>query len=530
MNGWFQLEHTADALNLVLYPPTDGGNAIKFDDISFYLQTNNIFDVNIKAVNVALGKLAGEPLSVKLGGPIEERQKEFCLIKIADDRMDATAVFYPPSNEGARITRAELNAMLRDRGVRFGNDDEAIAQQLTMPVYMTPVVLAKGKAAVEGKDGYIKYHFATTADSRPARNPDGSVDFHSLNNISHCKEGEVLADLIPEVKGEPGTTVFGENLQPRPAKPAFLKLGKNVKMSADKMHLYAEKNGHVSLMGGKVVVSDVYEVDDVGPATGNIESLGSVVVRGTVQTGYTVKASANVHVKGIVEAASIEAGGDIVLERGMNGMGKGTLKAGGAIVSKFFENCNVESGAYIEADSVLHSNLSATDSIKIDGRKGFIAGGSVRATKQVECKTLGSNMGSETLVEVGIDPQQKSRLQELHKEMLELQKNIKQIRPIIVNLTMKLKEGTKLTPEQVKYLQQLMQLNEQQSEKLDEVEEAYDELESKIEGVGIAQIIVHQDAFAGTKIAISDSSLILKSNLSHCKFVYEKGDVRSKPF
>ena len=528
MNGYFYLEHTQDALNLVIVPPTEGGEAVKYDEIIAYLQTQSIFEVDNKVIRALVNETGAGNHVRKIGAPIEQRQKEMCVMELAADRMTLTARFYAPSSDGGRLSRTEIIQMMRDRGIRFGFDDDAIAQQMTLPVYMTPIVLAKGQPAKEGHDGSIKYHFTTNFDNKPARNPDGSVDFHSLNTISHCKEGQILAELIKEVKGEPGTTVLGENLQPKPVKPVHLKYGKNVKISEDRMTLYAEINGHVSLLGGKVVVSDVYEVDDVGPSTGNIESIGSVIVNGTVQSGYSIKAHANVEVRGIVEAAQIEAGGNIVLERGMNGMGKGTITAGGSIVSRFFENCTVKSGSYIEADSVLHSFLSATDTINIDGRKGFIAGGSVRATKQVSCRILGSGMGSETLAEVGVDPEQKTHFQELHKEMLELQKNLKQIRPIIISLSQKVKEGTKLTPEQIKYLQQLMQLNEQQSSRLDVVETEYDELDEALRGASSAAVIVKQEAFAGTKISISDASMILKQTVSRCKFVYEKGEIRMR--
>ena len=50
----------------------------------------------------------------------------------------------------------------------------------------------------------------------------------------------------------------------------------------------------------EVVVSDVYEVENVGPATGNIESNGSVLVKGNVQAGFSVKAKGNVEIRGVL--------------------------------------------------------------------------------------------------------------------------------------------------------------------------------------------------------------------------------------
>ena len=47
---------------------------------------------------------------------------------------------------------------------------------------------------------------------------------------------------------------------------------------------------------------------DVGPATGNINFVGSMV-KGNVKSGFVITADGDVEVYGIVEAAKVEAGG-----------------------------------------------------------------------------------------------------------------------------------------------------------------------------------------------------------------------------
>ena len=95
-------------------------------------------------------------------------------------------------------------------------------------------------------------------------------------------------------------------------------------------------DGHVSLVEGKVFVSDVYEVENVDLSTGNIDFEGSVQVKGNVSSNFVIRAGGNVIISGVVEGAYIEAGGNIIIARGMNGMTKGILKAGGNIVAKFW--------------------------------------------------------------------------------------------------------------------------------------------------------------------------------------------------
>ena len=75
-------------------------------------------------------------------------------------------------------------------------------------------------------------------------------------------------------------------------------------------------------MEDSVFVSDVLIVENVDNSTGNIEYEGNVQVNGNVCTNFRVKAQGNVEVNGVVEGAYIEAGENIIIARGMNGMGK----------------------------------------------------------------------------------------------------------------------------------------------------------------------------------------------------------------
>ena len=51
------------------------------------------------------------------------------------------------------------------------------------------------------------------------------------------------------------------------------------------------------------------------------------------------------------------AGGDIIIAKGMNGMGKGVLNAKGNVVAKFLENATVTALGYVSSESILHSTV-----------------------------------------------------------------------------------------------------------------------------------------------------------------------------
>lgn len=518
MNSYFRLVISQTQTAIEIFPPTDGGHPVDINEVAAYMQMKRIKDFDIQAVHKAIQTLGQEPVTVPVCNTPAFGENETCFLRVTDDKMHVIARFIAPSNLGKVMSKNEIINELLMRKVKFGIDEKAIDAYIANRRYCEDIVLANGKPPRHGTDAKIEYFFNTDLQARPTKNEDGSVDFFNLNTINHCVSGELLARLYPEERGEYGFTVFGDKLKPRDVKHLILKYGKNIAVSEDKCELFSMINGHVMLTGGKVFVSDVYEVENVGTATGNIVSEGSVIVGGNVQTGFQIKATGNVHVKGVVEGAVIEAGGDIILERGINGMGRAKLKAGGKIISKYVENAELEAGDYVEADSIMHSKVSAKTFVCADGKKGFISGGIVRATLKVSCKVLGSQMGSDTSVEVGADPVLKARYSQLQKESYEIQKKLNVIQTTLSGASAKLKDGNGLSPKQVQYLQSLSQAAKQLEEELMSNDSEFEELTEILSGNDDACVEVHGIVYAGTKIAIGDASVTLKGNMQFCKF------------
>ncbi|MCR5654325.1 MAG: FapA family protein [Lachnospiraceae bacterium] len=527
MNGYFQLINANGMTSVRLVPPTDGGMALNVNELTDYLSLKNVKIDNLAGFYQAFSAASAETV-IPVTGRQSYPQQEMLSVTISDDHMTATARFYPPSNDGELLKDAdEIIQDLKFRKVIVGIDEQAIKSFLANRRYCEDIVVARGIAPVHGTDASIEYFFNTNLSVRPTRNEDGSVDFFHLNTINHCKEGDLLARLTKEVEGKLGQSVTGDPIRPRQIKRLSLKYGNNIDINEEKTELRSKVNGHVSLVTEKVFVSDVYEVENVGTATGNVESEGSVVVNGNVLSGFAVHAKGNVEVRGVVEGAEIVSDGDIIVARGINGMGKGILKAGGRVIMKYAENATIIAGDYVESESILHSNVSAGTEVRVEGKKGFIAGGIVRATEKITCKTLGSEMGADTVVEVGMDPQQKKIYQELQKEIGEIQKNLANIEPILANATARLRRGEKFKPEQVKYIQSLSEANKQQSARMEEVKAQLRGLDEKMRGEGNACVIVTGDAYQGSKIAIGDVSMVLRKSMAYTRFIKDKGDIRA---
>ena len=526
MNGYFRLDISEQLTAIEIFPPTDGGDRVELSEVLSYLQQQKIEFTDAVQLNCALTTIKDQPIVFPLVQKAIYAVTESFSLKVSEDKMEAVARFYPPSKGGLRLTPQDIVKDLAFKKITFGVDTDAIDAFVENPMYCTDYVIATGKQPVHGTDASVEYFFNTDLSSRPKMKEDGSVDFFNLNTINHCKEGDLLARLTKAVPSVPGADVYGSRVKGRDVKFLNLKHGKNIRLSDDGCEMYSTINGHVSLIEGSVFVSDVFEVENVGPATGNIESAGSVLVSGNVQAGFRIVAKGNVEVRGVVEGAIIEAGGDIIINRGVNGMGKGNLVAGGRVIAKFIENATVTSGAYVQAESILLSHVNAKTEVEVDGKRGIIAGGVVRATEKITCKILGSPMGADTAVEVGIEPNAKERYQFLQKDLGEGQRNLKGMKQIIETYQRKVRDGVKLSPEQMKYVQDLVKNYMELGEKLLKEDNELEVLETTMQNSGHACIIVNGEIYAGTKVTISDVSMVVKNSFKYCRLIREAGDVR----
>lgn len=523
MNAYFQIVSKGGNCVLRVFPATDGGEPIRREELVEYLQIKNIM---YDPKNLLEALVATDVYDVPTNNKFSFAESEFVKVTIAPDNMSATVRMFAPYEGGAQMPKVEFMRELSSRGITYGIDEDMIDIFLKDRKYCTDIIVAIGTPAKQGTDASIEYFFNTDPRVRPTLNEDGSVDFFNLNTINHCKEGDLLAKLTPAVLGTPGINVKGERIRPRDVRSAILKYGRNIRITDNHCELYSEVNGHVSLVEGKVFVSNVFEVENVDNSVGNIEYDGSVKVNGNVCENFTIKAQGSIEVRGVVEGAHLEAGGNIIIARGMNGMHKGVLKAGGNIISKFIENSTVMAEGYVDSESILHSNVMAGTEVHVTGKRGFISGGRVCATTLISVKNLGSQMGADTVIEVGVDANVKQTVTALQKEIAELNKSLATTKPVLEGAKQKLAAGFKLLPDQISQIQQLAALTKKNSDRLAECMQELAKYQDVLDADTQGQVVVTGDVYPGTKICIGDVSTIVKGPMKYCRFIKEAGDVK----
>lgn len=526
-NGYFRLVNDFNGYGIALYPPDSLGEEIREDEVWKYLDDLGI-SYDKKRIEAQIR--FGENGICHLGDGDCPACQETYTLDVSEDCMTATVRFIPPSETGKRLTKQEFINDLNLRGIVYGILENAMKEHFgTEGVYCTDFMVARGKKSVQGKDAVIEYSFNTSQHKQPAHREDGRVDYFNLTTINQCRKGEVLARIIPELPGEPGTDVYGKTIKTKEVKRETLKAGKNSELSEDKMSIISLVDGHVALLDGKVVVSSVYQVKGVNVSTGNITYDGSVEIAGNVDENFEVKAGGNVVVNGLVEGATIISGGNIIIAKGMNGMGKGYLRAKGDVIVKFLENARIVTGGFLETEAILHCTVSAGSEVKVGGRRGIILGGRVQAANDIHAKTVGAAMSTATTLEVGVAPLLVAQFEQITSVIENRKKTLNAAEVIYGNFMEKQKLGVVYSESQMRYMRSVASLIEEKKAELERLNARMQSIQDMMECNEDAKIIVDEQIYPNTTLVIGGASKVLQDSYRYCKFVEEEGEVRMVP-
>lgn len=447
-------------------------------------------------------------------------------VDITKDELKASIVVSPPSMSGAEASEEMIKRSLLQQGVIdqcFLLDK--ISEFVDNPVYNIPFEVASAILPVDGKDAYISYNFETDPKKLKAKVSDtGNINYKELNQIQNVIADQPLAVKIPAERGKGGKTLFGRYLEAKNGKDIQIQLGANVKLDRDGVTIKAQIDGEVMLVNGKVTVEPIKYLDAVNVKTGDVKFVGTVIIKGGVEEGYKVEAT-NIEVNGIVDKSILEATGDIIVRQGIYGKGEGYVKAGKSLWAKFINDTTVEvEENVIVNDSIVNSNVTAMKNIVVRGKKAQIMGGHLLATEEICAKNIGSpGGGTETILEVGIDPRAKKRLEELQKRQGDLTKDYEKFELDVQNLEQQKKLRKKLPQEKEEklkdYKNKLNQITDELEEMNHEIETIQEHLR-KLKAIG--KVKVEGTVYSGVKIYIRDALDEVKMDTSAVTFYYEK--------
>ena len=273
--------------------------------------------------------------------------------------MAVSLMLIEPSGGGSDITREQIEQELEAHRIIHGIDVEKVNTIAAEKLYRQMFLIARGTPAIDGNDGRIKDYFPREAKIKYASKGNGGIDFKSMNLIHNVQKGELVCELTMPTEPQDGMDVFGQPVRGKNGTMPPIPQGKNVVYSPERDKLLTACEGNLTFRNGRFQVENVFVVSgNVDNSIGNIDFTGSVTIHGDVFEGYTVKAKGDITVMGIVEGAVLQAGGSILLHKGMRGMKSGVLEAGADITAKFLEDCTIYAQHNIQAEYIISSEVS----------------------------------------------------------------------------------------------------------------------------------------------------------------------------
>lgn len=450
-------------------------------------------------------------------------------IFIDRDLLKAYAEIVPPTGDGNQCTLEMITQALAEKQITYGINEDYLKQTLEEKNWGYKTLVAEGRAAVNGKDAKLIYKFPLPSERMgPKIDENGSVNYHDLSLIHNVKMGQLLAEKIPGDDGIPGTSVLGTELPAKKGKDIRLPRGSNTVADEDELNLYATIDGHVTIVDNKVTVNPVLTISgDVDYSTGDIDFVGNICISGSVNSGFKVKSGGDIEIRGFIEAAEVTARGNIMVKGGITGCMKTLIKAEESIHAHFVENSRLDAGRdIIIREAIMQSYVKAGGSIKVSDRKALIVGGTIQSAREVEAKVIGSQLATQTIVEVGVNPHFRDEYQ-----MLNRMKNDKKKMIDTINHNLQVFQKSGISPENlserkkmelIKMLDSLKNLRQE----LEQMTERIVFLENEFQKTQAAKVRVLEVVYPGVRISIGQSIYIVNDPIKYSEFILDQGEVR----
>lgn len=468
----------------------------------------------------ASGRSASQGYNVDLAREVL-LEKDGIEVLATRDRLGA---FLRVSAEaGPLLSNEELREVLKEARITTGLRPERVSAILAEGRFDSEQLVAWGRPPKRGEEGQLEFAVQSPTPA-PAAGPDKSlerIDYRRQSSVISVKKGDLLVRRVPAVPGASGVNVHGQELLPPPVREARLPKGKNTEADPDGLHLYATIDGLVCQAHGVINVSPIMEVrGDVDFSVGSIDFKGSVNISGNVLVDFEVKAQDDITIAGVVEGATLIAGGNLTIARGVQGGGKAKLQAGGVFSANFIHNAAVAANTVAVAGPILHCRVRAEDTVVTTGSKGTIAGGKVSARYAIECTALGTELGVRTELEVGIAPQVREQLAGAQQEMRKLEAQMQKLAPALAQLRKAREElGDAFPEEHTRFLENAEHTRESLEAGLARLEEQRNALLAEDERHRRAEVVVRGEVYPGVQVRIYDATLAVQHAMKALRFV-----------
>ncbi len=479
------------------------------------------YDVDTKALEfllVSQARLGRQPRQVT----IARRRPSEIHVHITSDLLKAWLTVIPSMGYPAP-TMMELEQKLREQGVVYGIKPEVL-QQAVEKGSLEKTLVAEGEPPVNGKSAWFEY---LQTDERPEaqqqnQGQDEKVDFRARSTVISVAENDPLMRRHPPTPGQMGRGVNDELIPAQDGRDYQLLESIGSKYCpSDPNLLIASRDGRPIRQSRTVRVDDILTLEEVDYNSGHINFKGSVVVKGSVQDGFQVRATGDIIVHGSVEDAVLESENSIMIYGSMFGRERGRLSAGANIQVTYIQSCEIDClGDLSVFDGMFHCQTRVLGQVfaGVNGGKGQLNGGEIWAGKRITARIIGSNSSTATKIALGEDPYLRQKLRDIDHNLRYYKSELEQVVKSIIYI--RTRAADKATS--------LSELEMRRGELLDTVNHLSDQVNEIREHLNRSryhcELVVHDVIHAGIKLRLAEIPRAIEEDLPACRFYLEPTD------
>lgn len=458
---------------------------------------------------------------------VNDMQSEIISVSISDDALEAyiTLNFLPDElkDDHTALIQA-IQSALKNADVNYGIIQEALFNDIPLN---TPVLIAKGKPPVHGKDSEIKMY--SISDPKPRIIDNGKVNYYDLDLIHHVKAGDWLGERTDPVPGSPGIDVHGNEIKPNEGILYPLVYDQNSVIQVRQQNkdvLYSLKDGAVHYVDNCIAVYDVLEIKgDVDFNVGNIDFDGYVNIKGTVEDNFSVKATKDIEISGEYGIGGVKliesTEGSIYVRGGIAGKNRAKIKCRENLYAKFLSDTEVEcEGIVYIGFYVRNCNIRAKQVI-VESGKGQIVGGNIDADVSVESADVGNRMETRTIINIRGFNRELMKM-ELDETVSAIQSRKKRMNELISNISSGI--NTQNDKSEAKKMQREIFLLQEEIKKL---ESRYSSINNYLKVPGEGALIVKNYIYPKVKITIKNEVLDVIKQEFGPTYVFTDGKVQT---
>lgn len=342
-------------------------------------------------------------------------------VSLSSDELKAY-ISIAPSPAQTLVLR-DLGPLLRKAGVVHGIKRDMlmlVLDRYNNGVDVKNVVIAEGVEPFEGVKPSVEYKFELS--SEPTVDPSGRINYREISKILNIKKDQLLAIKKKAKQPIDGMTVTGKKTSFPEILDIPLRVGENVTKEdkGEYVHFRAGVSGALKFENNVLSVFPSLDIaGDVDFNTGNIRFKGDVKVGRDVLPDFVIDAEGKIFVWGSAIACLLKATDGIEVRGGIVGKNKGTVESGEDVIATFMENASLTARYdVIIKNGIIGSNLTCNGFLKVEAPRSRIIGSTIKASRGISARNIGSRFDTSTVIVTGIDPQKQEEVEKV-KHFLE---------------------------------------------------------------------------------------------------------------